>query len=339
MMIVAGLSLKNLKPRVWDLESPYYLSGLEAVMISYADFHQAPLRRKKAMEVGLHAYLGVPSSVKIYLDNGAFYFVGRDWETPKTEYEEFVSEANPDWRPVPQDFIPVPKMTLEEQHVCLSKTMAVNRGYDHDGYVPVIHISQVLGEYITAVQSHDTLSKKPAIALGGIVPNLLRSPKAMAYSDVLNGLKQVRREFDGKQLHVFGIGGTATLHIGGLLGLDSADSSGWRNRAARGIIQMPGRGDRMVAQLGSWRGRRLSEVEQKELEACKCPACQSHGPERIKAKGIEGFCARATHNLWVLLEEAKWIECELSRGTYAVSFQHRLENSIYSPLIQRLVWA
>jgi hypothetical protein len=27
MLLVAGLTLKNLKPRVWDVSSPYYLSN------------------------------------------------------------------------------------------------------------------------------------------------------------------------------------------------------------------------------------------------------------------------------------------------------------------------
>ena len=35
------------------------------------------------------------------------------------------------------------------------------------------------------------------------------------------------------------------------MGADSVDSSGWRNRAPRGIMQLPGSGDRMVAELGS----------------------------------------------------------------------------------------
>jgi len=324
---------------VWDAAYPEWLPNLEAVMVSYADFHRSPSSRKKAMEQGLHSYLGVPNTIKIYLDNGAFYFIGRDFEMPTVQYEEFVSEARPDWHPVPQDFIPIPSMTVSEQRSCLEKTMTMNLAYHYDGFVPVIHISQVLGDYIAAIQDHHTLSTKSRIALGGIVPNLLRAPKAMAYTDVLDGLLSVRRTFQGKHLHVFGIGGTATLHIAALLGIDSVDSSGWRNRAARGIIQLPGRGDRMVADLGSWRGRRLSEAEEQELASCECPACQQEVPGALKARGIAGFCARAVHNLWVLLEEAKWIERELGRGTYAETFKRHLENSTYRPLIERLVRA
>lgn len=74
MLIIAGLNLNNLHPRVWDLTSEYYLPQLKAVMVSYAEFHKNALQRKRAMENGLHEFLGVPNIVKVYLDNGAFYF-------------------------------------------------------------------------------------------------------------------------------------------------------------------------------------------------------------------------------------------------------------------------
>ena len=69
MRIVAGLSLKNLKPRVWDPASSFHLPELSAVMVSYAEFHQMKARRAAAMEMGLRAYLGVPEGVAIYLES------------------------------------------------------------------------------------------------------------------------------------------------------------------------------------------------------------------------------------------------------------------------------
>ena len=115
------------------------------------------------------------------------------------------------------------------------------------------------------MKRHEQLSVKPALALGGIVPNLLRTPKAVPYKEILEGLRHVRKTFADKEIHVFGIGGTATLHLAALLGMNSVDSSSWRNRAARGIVQLPGSGDRIVANLGSWRGREPSENEWKAL--------------------------------------------------------------------------
>src|SRR5215213_5286543 len=74
VLVVAGLSVKNFEPRVWDPASPYHIPALTAVMVSYAEFHQLPARRRLAMRDGLRAYLGVPDRVSVYLDNGAFYF-------------------------------------------------------------------------------------------------------------------------------------------------------------------------------------------------------------------------------------------------------------------------
>lgn len=305
-------------------------------MVSYAEFHQMRVRRQKALKQGLHALLSVPKRVKIYLDNGAFYFIKRNGELPKEEYEEFVSLAKPDWYPIPQDFIPTPKMTLEEQTSCFQRTMSVNNMYSDDGYVPVIHICRLLEKYLIAIQENSQLFSKSRIALGAIVPNLLRAPKALRHSEVLECLKRVREVFYDKKIHVYGIGGTATLHIAALLQMDSVDSSGWRNRAARGIIQLPGSGDRAVAELGKWKIRKPSPEEWEELRQCPCPACQHFGIDGLKLNKIEGFCNRATHNLWVLLNEAKLVEQYLSNGTYSEWYPAHLNNSTYLPLIESL---
>ncbi len=337
MEIIAGLSLNNLKPKIWDSESPYHLADLRAVMVSYAEFDRMPTRRCKAMNQGLHTYLGIPKEIAIYLDNGAFSFIKKGKEVPRQEYKDFVKRACPNWYAIPQDYIPTPRMSDDEQLACLRKTMEVNQAYHHDGYVPVIHVSRHLDEYLRQFQDDELLCSKSKVALGGIVPNLLRAPKAMSYGDVLNSVRQTRIELAEQQLHVFGIGGTATLHLAALLGVDSVDSSGWRNRAARGIVQLPGRGDRIVAALGSWRGRKPDEEEWKMLDGCICPACQKFGIEGLQANRIEGFCNRATHNLWTLLEEAKQIDEHLKAKTYTDWYIGHVQNSTYLPLIQQAV--
>lgn len=337
MLIVAGLSLKNLQPRIWDPASPDHLPALRAVMVSYADFCQLPARRRAAMAQGLRGYLGVPDGVAIYLDNGAFSFLARDGDHAGDDYEAFVAAAKPDRYPIPRDVIPSPRMTLVEQRDCLSRTMRVNLAYQHDGYVPVVHISQVIDEYIVALRADPCLSAKPAVALGGIVPNLLRMPKARPYREILDGVQRVRDALAAKEIHLFGVGGTATLHLAALLGMDSVDSSGWRNRAARGLVQLPGSGDRLVAKLGSWRGREPSPREWQILERCPCPACTRSGRDGLTAAGTHGFCHRATHNLWVLLADARMIEGHLTAGTYAIWYTGHLDNSIYRPLIDHVL--
>ncbi len=336
MQIVASLSY-NRKPRLWNPDSPYFLPDLRAVMVSYADFDRMPVVRQRVMEQGLRAYMNVPETTQVYLDNGAFSFLKREKEVPRDQYESFIRAAKPDWYATPQDYIPTPRMSNEDQLACLNKTMQVNNAYSHDGYVPIIHISRQLDLYLEQLQANERLQAKPRIALGGIVPNLLRMPKAMRPEVVLDSVRQVRNELADKQLHVFGVGGTATLHLAALLGVDSVDSAGWRNRAARGIIQLPGRGERIVAELGNWRGRRPDEAEWATLENCPCPACEKFGSEGLQISGMAGFCNRATHNLWTLLDEARQIDEHLAAGTYEAWYLGHVQNSTYLPLIQQAV--
>jgi hypothetical protein len=337
MEVVAGLSLKNLQPRVWDPESPFYLADLTAIMVSYADFKLMPRQRRNAMHQGLRTYLGIPQHISIYLDNGAFHFAANAGEPTASEYRRFVRRANPDWRPIRFDAIPAPQMPWQTQAACFRKTMAMNRNYQHDGYVPVVHAGRYLGRYIDEIERCPRLAAKECVALGGLVPNLLRTPKAVAYHRILDDLLTVRERFVGKRIHVFGIGGTATLHLASLLGFDSADSSGWRNRAARGIIQLPGSGERLVSDLGKWRGRRPSSEEWNDLKKCRCPACQQSGIQGLCAKGIHGFANRATHNLWILLQEVRWVAARLAKGTYEHRYRQRLENTVYLPIIEKVL--
>ena len=337
MKIVAGLNLTSIKPKVWDESSDYYLHQLGAVMVSYAEFHQSPTRRHRAMDEGLHASLDIPKRVKIYLDNGAFRFSRAGGEVPRDDYEEFVKSTQPYWYAIPQDYIPTPRMSYYKQNKCLEKTMAVNQEFSYDGYVPILHVSRCLNKYIRLFNEDEKLRKKPIFAIGGIVPNLLRAPNAMSHKKILNSIYKVRETFANQKLHLFGVGGTATLHVAALLGMDSVDSVGWRTRAARGLVQLPGIGDRSVADLGNWKVREPNSQELEILKKCQCPACQEHGLEGLKKNRTFGFCNRATHNLWTLLEENRMIQEHLKAETYAEWYKEHLHNTIYRPLIDRLV--
>ena len=337
MKIVAGLNLNSIKPRVWDTDSPYYLSDLDAVMVSYAEFHQNRTRHRQAIEEGLHTSLRVPKHVKIYLDNGAFRFSRAGGEVPRADYKAFVKKAKPDWYAIPQDYIPTPSMTYYKQNKCLEKTMAVNQEFSYDGYVPILHVSRCLNKYIRLFNEDEKLRTKRILAIGGIVPNLLRASKSMSYEKMLNSIYKVRKTFANQKLHLFGVGGTATLHVAALLKMDSVDSVGWRVRAARGLVQLPGIGDRSIADLGNWKVREPTSQELGKLEECQCPACQEYGVEGLKKDRTHGFCNRATHNLWTLLEENRMIQKHLADKTYVEWYKEHLHNSTYRPLIDKIV--
>ena len=160
MEIVAGLNLVSIKPKVWDEFSDYYLRQLGAVMVSYAEFHRNSTLRQRSMDDGLHASLGIPKRVKIYLDNGAFRFSRAGGEVPREEYRAFVKEAKPDWHVIPQDYIPVPQMSDYKQNKCLEKTMEVNQEFSYDGYVSILHVSRRLNKYIRLFDADEKLRKK-----------------------------------------------------------------------------------------------------------------------------------------------------------------------------------
>jgi hypothetical protein len=65
--------------------------------------------------------------------------------------------------------------------------------------------------------------------------------------------------------------------------------------------------------------------------------CRTYGVKGLKAAKLHGFCCRATHNLWVLLEENMWLEQQIEAGTYAENYPRRVDNSIYRPLIDELL--
>lgn len=332
MLIVAGTTLKQLEPRVWDPASRYYLPNLRAIMVSFAEFGIAKTLREKAVSEGLHIALGASNSVKVYLDNGAFSNI-RSGKTPNSRaYKKFVEKTNPDWYPVPADYIPLPDMTTTEQYACYRKTMGYNINYSYDGYVSVVHAGPKLKDYLEAIAANDKLSQKQQLALGGLVPQLLQTKGTGPKTQVVDSIITARQQFDG-EIHVFGIGGTATLHIAATLGMDSVDSSGWRNRAARGIIQLPGRGDRLITQLGTWRGRALDKKEEDMLAACECPGCKEAGVKGLEASGAIGFYRRATHNLYVLLNELNEIESHLANDTYRTWYPDHVFNSVFLKLI------
>ncbi len=337
MQIVAGLNLNNIKLRVWDTSSPYHLPRLDSIMVSYADFHKRPSLRHRTMELGLHTSLDIPEHVKIYLDNGAFKFSRTGEDISRQDYKAFVTQAQPDWYVIPQDYIPTPCMSYYKQNKCLEKTMAVNQEFSYDGYVPILHVSSRLKEYIRLFNEDEKLREKPNFAIGGIVPNLLRASKSMSYKKILNSIYKVRKIFANQKLHLFGVGGTATLHIAALLGIDSVDSSGWCIRAARGLVQLQGTGDRSVVKLGNWKVREPSQQELDKLEKCPCPACRLCKLEGLQANRTYGFFNRATHNLWTILEENRLIQEHLANKTYVEWYKEHLHNSTYRPLIDKIV--
>ena len=59
--------------------------------------------------------------------------------------------------------------------------------------------------------------------------------------------------------------------------------------------------------------------------------------EGLKAGKLHGFCCRATHNLWVLLEENRWLTRHVPADTYRRNYARRVDNSTYRPIIDEVL--
>jgi len=342
LLVVVGTQLDH-APKFWDKSSEWYLPEAKAIMVSFADFHKSKTKRKAAMDKGLKEYLGVQPDMLVYLDNGSFTFWRHGLECPVEEYVQFVQEARPDWYPIPTDFIPHPQLSHSEQRLLFEKTMRMNLDYGPRGYVPVIHAGDWLEEYLETLEKN-RVPLSGGVALGGLVPRLLTSKGSASRKRVIDAIKRTRDNVPA-ELHVFGIGGLTTLHLAATLNVDSIDSSGWRNRAARGLILLPRRGERSVVPLGNWRGVAVSDIEIQMLESCTCPACRKYGLAGLKAyntrgnkegrgDGTSGFNRRAIHNLCILLREAAEVDDKLKKGEYRTWYREHVVGTIVLRLIE-----
>lgn len=327
MEVVAGLSLKNMRPRVWDPRSPDFVPRLGAVMLSFDEFRRRPVAHRQATAGGFAAVLGT-ASVRVYLDNGAFSCLMRGTEPAVDQFRDFVRSTAPAWYPVPADFIPRPTDSQRRQKELVDRTIAVLEAHGDDGYCPVIHAGPWLDRYLDALRR---LGRTRCLAIGGLVPHLLNGAGARR-RETIALMKRVRREFPGA-IHSFGVGGVVTLHLAAALGIDSADSSGWRQRAARGLVILRGKGERMAVKLGSWKGRAIDAEEWEGLARCRCPACRRLGSEGLKGVGVEGFSHRAIHNLWALLEEAALIDRHLAKGDFPAWSSRRVRGNRMAALV------
>jgi tRNA-guanine family transglycosylase len=149
-------------------------------------------------------------------------------------------------------------------------------------------------------------------------------------------IKTVRAEFPETFLHVFGVGGTTTMHLMFALGVDSLDSIGWRLKAGYGAVQLPGLGDRFTGNRHR-KSRTLLIEDEKAKEAllgCKCPVCCDHTAlgERLQALD-RSFNNRALHNAWVFVQEVSAFRERVKADSVESFVSQRLQHSPLKSLL------
>lgn len=326
-------------PRPWQA---FHLPG---VLMNAWDILSTGQASQEARKAGIHQYLGLDKSCPALLDSGGYLYLKRnDVKADPCEILALYEDLNPTIGVV-LDYPLDPFMAAEVNVKRWQETLANTRlMFERNGcliLMPVIHAHSVVQARKACADLRQIVGEPNIVGIGSLVPlmrthhdgRLLASENYQSSRHLaVEVIKAVRTEFPRSFLHVFGVGGTTTMHLMFALGVDSLDSIGWRLKAGYGAVQLPGLGDRFTG--SRYRRNRTLLIEDKvakeALIECQCPVCQEHNAleERLMALD-QSFNNRALHNAWVFVQEAKAFQEAAQAGSVELFVALRLQ---YSPL-------
>lgn len=285
--------------------SPWKYFKIDGVLMNAYDFMQHPHAFEKVKKQGIHKYLGFYGPV--LMDSGGFLFMKKkNMDVTAKEIIQFYEETKPNFGVV-LDHPLVPTLRKKEQTKRKMKTlqntriMLKNKITKNPVLIPVVHGYQPdeIRWYINKLKK---IERFPIFGIGSLVPALYNVRGVGGILNVMKVILEIRKHIPRAKLHVFGTGGSLTMHLMYYAGANSLDSSAWRTKAAFGAIQMPGMGDRWVTKVTRKKPYpQLSREEKKKLENCRCPMCRKYGFIELQ----NDFTARAIHNAWVHQQELK----------------------------------
>lgn len=310
-------------PRPWEL------FDVDTVMLNAYEIMSAS-KLKEMEDKGIHKYL--KHDKLIMMDSGGFLFQKKDNVSINAEaILEIYENVKPDIGVIldhPLD----PSKDENTNHKRWLKTLEntdfMVANSSEIALLPVVH-GYTSEQLKIACKELKKLVCPKAIGIGSLVP-LITSPNyGVAKEFVIDAIRIVREEFPHSFLHVFGIGGTTTMHLMFSLGVDSVDSMSWRLKAAYGAIQLPGVGDRFISPPK--RRKRISEHEQKLLAKCLCPICRGktikERKENFDNLNPSTYQKRAIHNAYVFKEEEKEFREKLKNGEVNEFVKERLKHT------------
>lgn len=194
--------------------------------------------------------------------------------------------------------------------------------------VPVVHGLR-REEIVANCQLIGSLISRPKlVCIGGLVPLLRSAGKQSARRDrafawVASMVSTVKAYFPSAIIHVLGAGSPQTVAAVIQCGADSTDSLAWRRAAGFGTIFLPSTSERFIRPRDRKRAGSRPTLNTKELEmlaCCECPACSEwQQVDRREAELAESYLARAVHNAFVVLADAKAAVLNRSNGALGVS--------------------
>ena len=177
------------------------------------------------------------------------------------------------------------------------------------------------------------IDKFSIFGIGSLVPALYNVRGIGGILNVMKTILEIRKQIPRAKLHVFGTGGTLTMHLMYFAGANSLDSSAWRTKAAFGAIQMSGMGDRWITKTARKKPYpQLSKDEKKKLENCRCPMCRNYGFEELQ----RDFTARAIHNAWVHQQELKKTRNLMRENRYEEYVERIMKKTHFASLFRAL---
>jgi 7-cyano-7-deazaguanine tRNA-ribosyltransferase len=217
----------------------------------------------------------------------------------------------------------VPPTSKDNRRVRTRKYQDTQKNFEHlvryldpSKLVPVIHgtNSEEIAKNCDRIAA--IVANPQVVCLGGLVPLLRRSGRASpkrdrAFAWITRIVAGVRRQFPETLIHVLGAGSPQTVLAVLRCGADSTDSLAWRRAAGFGTIFLPGTSERFLSPRERKRATSrptLNAHERELLAGCTCPAC-AELPQLSKriAELSNSYLARAAHNAFIILQEAKTV--------------------------------
>lgn len=296
------------------------------------------LRNKTATESicknGIHKHLEFDGT--ILMDSGGYLFQKEEeLNVDPLSIIDLYEKSKPDLGVIlDHPFNPSEADTVNkkrwEKTLINTKIMLENKG--KVDLMPVVH-GYDIKNLRNACNDIKNLINPTMVGIGSLVPLLFRTNGTKRFKNpinfVIDAIGTVREEFPNSLLHAFGVGSSKTMHLMYSLGVDSLDSSGWRLKAAYGIIQLPGVGDRHPLTRNNGRPF-LNEKEKRILEQCECPSCKELSLNDRVCLLDENFPARAVHNAHVFINEQELMQLEIKDGNSKEFLRNRLNSGVFS---------
>jgi 7-cyano-7-deazaguanine tRNA-ribosyltransferase len=345
--------------RVRGNPKPWQAFHLPGVLMNAWDILSTGQASENIRKAGIQEYLNLGISCATFLDSGGYLYLKRDDVRPDPlEILGLYEDSAPTIGAIldhPLDpFLPA-KVNEKRWRQTMANTRLM---YERNGNVtlmPIVHAHSVDQANKACADLRQAVGEPVVLGIGSLVPLmrthhngevLRRKPSGQSEAPVeyhqssrhlvVEIIKTIRAEFPHAFLHVFGVGGTTTMHVMFALGVDSLDSIGWRLKAGYGAVQLPGFGDRFTGDRQR-KKRTLLMDDEKATEAlleCQCPVCQEHATlEKRLAALDKSFNNRALHNAWVFVQEADAFRAQIGTNSVESFVRERLQHSPLKSLL------